>query len=226
MQVSHKSQRTDRTSTSKNFTHDHTRDAYHRPTGKTLLHYRRQFTTPRTGVMKDNSIRYRASKRDCEACPLKPHCCPNAPARKITRSIYEGARGPGSRDRQDRRVPDLAPPAQKGRDAVRSPEAHSEARSAPTTRAERRPRRVPPRRDRSEPPQTRQADPDAVAALSDVRQQFLLDLGHSPTPGCRDHSKTEFFNGIGHLQPPGGGNATDRDAPIPVVRAREHRIAQ
>ena len=42
--------------------------------------------------MKDNSMRYRASKRDCEACPLKPHCCPNAPARKITRSIYEGAR--------------------------------------------------------------------------------------------------------------------------------------
>src|SRR5205807_7247641 len=33
-------------------------------------------------------------------------------------------------------------------------------------------------------------------ALSDVRQQFLLDLGHSPTPGCRDHSKTDFFNGI------------------------------
>lgn len=30
-----------------------------------------------------------------------------------------------------------------------------------------------------------------------MRQQFLLDLGHSPTPGCRDHSKTDFFNGIG-----------------------------
>ena len=26
-------------------------------------------------------MRYRASKGDCEACPLKPHCCPNAPAR-------------------------------------------------------------------------------------------------------------------------------------------------
>src|SRR5207245_11408739 len=99
------------------------------------------------------------------------------------------------------RVPDLAPPAQKGRDAVRSPEAHSEARSAPTTRAERRPRRVPPRRDRSEPPQTHQADPDAVAALSDVRQQFLLDLGHSPTPCCRDHSNTDLFTRTGHLPP-------------------------
>jgi len=34
-----------------------------------------------------------------------------------------------------------------------------------------------------------------------VRQQFLLDLGHSPTPGCRDHSKTDFFNGIGQEEP-------------------------
>jgi hypothetical protein len=42
--------------------------------------------------MKDNSMRYRASKRDCQACPLKPRCCPRAPARKISRSIYEGAR--------------------------------------------------------------------------------------------------------------------------------------
>jgi hypothetical protein len=42
--------------------------------------------------MKDNSMRYRASKRDCAPCPLKPRCRPNAPARKISRSIYEGAR--------------------------------------------------------------------------------------------------------------------------------------
>src|SRR6266567_4310447 len=87
-----KSQRTDGTFSREDFTYDHASDAYRCPAGKTLQHYRRQFTTPRTGVMKDNSMRYRASKRDCEACPLKPHCCPNAPARKITRSIYEGAR--------------------------------------------------------------------------------------------------------------------------------------
>ena len=36
-------------------------------------------------------MRYRASKRDCHACPLKPRCCLRAPARKISRSIHEGA---------------------------------------------------------------------------------------------------------------------------------------
>src|SRR5579859_2935070 len=29
---------------------------------------------------------------DCQACPLKPRCCPKEPARKVPRSIYEGAR--------------------------------------------------------------------------------------------------------------------------------------
>ena len=42
--------------------------------------------------MKDNMLSYRASKHDCERCPLKPRCCPNAPARKLLRSIHEGAR--------------------------------------------------------------------------------------------------------------------------------------
>jgi hypothetical protein len=33
-----------------------------------------------------------ASKYDCEACRLKPRCCPKEPARYVPRSIYEGAR--------------------------------------------------------------------------------------------------------------------------------------
>ena len=37
-------------------------------------------------------MRYHASKFACDACTLKPHCCPNTPARKILRSIHEGAR--------------------------------------------------------------------------------------------------------------------------------------
>jgi hypothetical protein len=35
---------------------------------------------------------YFVSKRDCEACALKPKCCPNDPARKIARSVHEAAR--------------------------------------------------------------------------------------------------------------------------------------
>ena len=37
-------------------------------------------------------IRYRANKLDCDVCSLKPRCCPNTPARKVPRSIHEGAR--------------------------------------------------------------------------------------------------------------------------------------
>ena len=33
-----------------------------------------------------------ARKQDCEACALKPKCCPNVPARKIARSVHEAAR--------------------------------------------------------------------------------------------------------------------------------------
>jgi transposase len=87
-----KSQRTDGTFSRDDFTYDHTSDTYRCPAGKTLQRYRRRFTVPRTGVMKDNSLRYRASKRDCEVCPLKPRCCSHTPARKIPRSIHEGAR--------------------------------------------------------------------------------------------------------------------------------------
>jgi hypothetical protein len=87
-----KSKRTDGTFSREDFTYDHASDTYGCPAGKALQHYRRRFTTPRTGVPNDNLIRYRASARDCGQCPLKPRCCPNAPARKVLRSNHEGAR--------------------------------------------------------------------------------------------------------------------------------------
>ena len=37
-------------------------------------------------------FRYRAAQHDCDACMLKPKCCPNMPARKIARSVHEAAR--------------------------------------------------------------------------------------------------------------------------------------
>ena len=38
------------------------------------------------------TLLYRASKLDCERCPLKPRCCPTTPSRKIPRDINEEAR--------------------------------------------------------------------------------------------------------------------------------------
>src|SRR5207342_3332614 len=46
-----------------------------------------------TGRVHDGmTLRFRASKYDCTACPLKAQCCPNMPARQIPRDIHEDAR--------------------------------------------------------------------------------------------------------------------------------------
>jgi transposase len=87
-----KSQRTDGTFSRDDFAYDQERDVYVCPAGKELRKYRRQFAMPRTGVLKDNTVRYRASKRDCDACPMKPRCCPSMPARNVPRSVHEAAR--------------------------------------------------------------------------------------------------------------------------------------
>jgi transposase len=62
------------------------------PAGKSLLRYRRRFTRPRSGVPKDEILKYRATKRDCDHCQYKPRCCPNTPQRKVSRSVYESSR--------------------------------------------------------------------------------------------------------------------------------------
>jgi hypothetical protein len=43
-------------------------------------------------VGNDHVLRYRALKRDCQVCPLKPQCCPNTPSRKVTRDQNEEVR--------------------------------------------------------------------------------------------------------------------------------------
>lgn len=87
-----KSQRTDGTFSRDDFIYDDANDRYRCPTGKELIHGRRNYKVPRSGVAKDGMIRYRASKHDCSVCSLKSQCCPNGPARKILRSIHEDAR--------------------------------------------------------------------------------------------------------------------------------------
>jgi len=87
-----KSGRDDGTFERADFTFDHKTDAYTCPAGKQLRQRQKVYRNPRPLVDKAGMLRYRASKFDCDACHLKPQCCPNEPARKILRSIHEGAR--------------------------------------------------------------------------------------------------------------------------------------
>ena len=87
-----KSGRDDGTFARSDFTYDPAADLYRCPGGKELKQHRRAFRIDHPDVPPDDTYRYRASKADCDACELKRRCSPNTPARKVTRSIYEGAR--------------------------------------------------------------------------------------------------------------------------------------
>jgi IS5 family transposase len=87
-----KSKRKDGTFSREDFTYDHKADAYVCPAGKKLRQRQKTYRMARPLVDEDGMMRYRASKLDCDACALKPRCCPNQPARKVPRSIFEGAR--------------------------------------------------------------------------------------------------------------------------------------
>ena len=80
-----KSARKDGTFSREDFKYDPAGDIYVCPGGKML-------TTTGTRVNDDTTLLYRASKADCDACALKPRCCPKEAARKVPRSIHEGAR--------------------------------------------------------------------------------------------------------------------------------------
>lgn len=79
-----KSKREDGTFSRSDFTFERERNLYICPAGKLL--------TTTGSVGNDHALRYLASKLDCDACPLKPRCCPNTPSRKVTRDVHEDAR--------------------------------------------------------------------------------------------------------------------------------------
>jgi transposase len=86
-------ERSDGTYSRSDFVYDEHADAYTCPNGKQLLSRRRKFRAPRAPLVNDQRrIIYRASELDCRTCPLKEQCCPDAPLRKIDRSIHEAAR--------------------------------------------------------------------------------------------------------------------------------------
>jgi hypothetical protein len=80
-----KSARDDGTFARGDFNYSQEADIYVCPAGKVL-------TSTGTLVNDGATLLYRASKYDCDACELKPRCCPKMPARKVPRSIYENAR--------------------------------------------------------------------------------------------------------------------------------------
>ena len=78
------SERDDGTLSRSDFRWDRRRGVYICPNGK-VLHT--------TGTVHEGTtLRYRASKFDCEVCPLKMQCCPNSPTRQIPRDVHEYAR--------------------------------------------------------------------------------------------------------------------------------------
>jgi hypothetical protein len=74
----------------------------------------------RGDVGQDGFIRYRASQQDCASCNLRQRSTANMPARKVARSIHEGARDLAR---------SLPSPAEEGLDAVCASQAHPETGS-------------------------------------------------------------------------------------------------
>jgi hypothetical protein len=79
-----KGKREDGTFSRSDFAFDKEKNVYRCPYGKALR------TTGR--VHDGRTILYRASKRDCDPCPLKAKCCPRMPWRKVPRDVHEEAR--------------------------------------------------------------------------------------------------------------------------------------
>ena len=79
-----KSTRNDGTFSRQDFVFNKERNVYICLGGKTLK------TTGR--VHEERTLYYLSRKADCEACPLKPQCCPKSPSRRIPRDIDEDVR--------------------------------------------------------------------------------------------------------------------------------------
>jgi hypothetical protein len=80
-----KSHRQDGTFSREDFSFDKEQNVYICPAGKVLTTTGKLFNDGET-------LYYRAKTRDCRSCLLKAQCCPEAPLRRIQRSIYEEAR--------------------------------------------------------------------------------------------------------------------------------------
>lgn len=87
-----KTERNDGTFSRSDFEWREAHNEYRCPGGKSLVPRRRNFTQPRSGITKADTVIYRSAQHDCRHCPMKAQCCPNTPMRKIARHVNESAR--------------------------------------------------------------------------------------------------------------------------------------
>ena len=87
-----KSVRRDGTFERADFSYDIERDLYTCPAGEELRRYWHESRAAKEQPPVDGLYRYRTRKAACDACDLRPRCCPNVSHRKILRSVHEGAR--------------------------------------------------------------------------------------------------------------------------------------
>jgi hypothetical protein len=179
-----KSTRQDGTFSRADFTYNRERDLYRCPGGNAL-------TTSGTLVNDGATLLYRASKVDCDACALRPQCCPNEPARKIPRSVHEGARD------MARRLPeeDEWLVSRRERKKVEMLFAHLKRVLRLDRLRLRGPngaRDVPPRSRRPEPQETGETDLRPAANdgdLSEVNKTVVLSRG-SVEPSAKIPART------------------------------------
>jgi IS5 family transposase len=84
--------RTDGSFDRPDFTYDHQTDSYTCPGGKQLRRYWQEGRAAKGKPPPDGIHKYRARKSDCDHCDLRQRCRPGNAARKVLRSIHEGAR--------------------------------------------------------------------------------------------------------------------------------------
>ena len=122
------------------------------------------------------TMRYRARKRDCDACPLEPNAARTMPPRVCRARRPRRCPRRGTTQDEDQGVPQIARSAQAGRDALRAPEDPPWLRAAAAARPLGRARRVPPRRHRAEPQDAGPA-PHPAATTTGLRVSCVASVG-------------------------------------------------
>ena len=132
-----------------------------------------------SGTVHDGrTLLYRASKRDCDVCPLKPRCCTRNAARKIPRDVHEDARDVARRKMKTKAFARSRDERKRVEMRFAHLKTHHGFDPAAATRPRRRTRRVPPCGHRAEPQDHGAAD--GLASARPHGRVSCVSLGALP----------------------------------------------